>query len=217
VPSRARALTDAEQRLSRALIDVCAELRNARLARGLSQAAVARSLGVDRSQISRVENNRVRHLSLAAIWQHAAIVGLRPSVKLYPVGSPLRDVAQVRYIAKFVERVKRNWTVRLDVPMPIPVDLRAVDVLLTGSCTIAVEVVTRLHDLQAMLRSAQLKQRDIGATRLIIVVVGSESNRRLLEDARPTLLSTFDLDTRRTMARLEAGEDPGRDAIVLLG
>jgi transcriptional regulator with XRE-family HTH domain len=217
VPNRSRVLTDAEQRLSRALIDVCAELRGARLARGLSQAAVARALGVDRSKISRVENQRVARLTLAAVWRHAAVVGLRPSIKLYPTGSSLRDAAQVRYIAMFVERIKHAWVVRLDVPLPRPGDLRAVDVLLTGTCTIAVEVVTRLFDLQAALRAAQLKQRDIGAARLIIVIAATASNRRVLEDARATLLSTFDLDTRRTMAKLANGEDPGRDAIVVIG
>jgi hypothetical protein len=37
-----------------------------------------------------------------------------------------------------------------------------------------------------------------------------------LAEARPTLLASFDLDTRRTLAKLRAGEDPGRDAIVVL-
>jgi hypothetical protein len=46
----------------------------------------------------------------------------------------------------------------LDLPIPLPGDLRGIDVLLdNGSCRIVVEVITRLRDLQAQLRAAQLK------------------------------------------------------------
>ncbi len=195
---------------------VADELREARLRGGLGQGEVGRALGVSRMRVSRVERRRVRSVTLDYLARHAALLGLRLSVKLYPVGGSLRDAAQARYIARFVERIGHRWRVQLDVPIPLPGDLRGIDVYLSGACTIAVEVVTRLTDLQALLRAAQLKQRDIGATRLILVIAGSQANRRALEEARPTLLATFDLDTRRTMARLAAGEDPGRDAIVVL-
>lgn len=192
------------------------ELRDARLAHGLTQAEVAGALGVSRSYVSRIERRALRTSSLKAVARHAVVVGLRMSVKLYPVGGALRDVAQARYIARFVDRIGHAWRVRLEMPVPLPGDLRAVDVVLEGACVIAVEVVTRLRDLQAILRAAQLKQRDIGAARLIIVVAGTHANRTVLDQARATLLATFDLDTRRTMAKLAAGEDPGRDAIVVI-
>jgi transcriptional regulator with XRE-family HTH domain len=216
VSSRISPLDDAARRAEQFKANASEELRNARLARGLSQAAIARGLSITRSQVSRIERNRIRSLNLDALARHAAMVGLRPSLKLYPVGGGLRDAAQARYIARFVERVGRGWRVRLDVPIALPGDLRAVDVLLEGACVIAVEVVTRLLDLQAVLRAAQLKQRDIGAARLIIVVAGTHANRRALAEARPTLIATFDLDTQRTLAELAAGRDPGRDAIVVL-
>lgn len=71
-------------------------------------------------------------------------------------------------------------------------------------------------DLQAQVRAAQLKARDIGATRLIVVVAGTHANRRSLAEARSTLAAGFDLDTRRLMADLAAGRDPGRDGIIVL-
>ena len=108
-----------------------------------------------------------------------------------------------------------RWRIRLDVPIPLPGDLRAIDVVIDGACVIAIEVVTRLRDLQAILRSSQLKKRDFGADRLIIVVAGTHSNRRALADARQSLVGTFDLDTQRVLAALAAGKDPGRDAIVV--
>jgi len=144
------------------------------------------------------------------------VLGLRASVKLYPIGGAIRDVAQARYIEKFVGRIGRAWRIRLEATLPIAGDLRAIDVLLEGPIVIAVEVTTRLTDLQAQLRAAQLKARDVGADRLVIVVAGSHANRRALADARSILAANFDLDTRRTLAALADGKDPGRDAIVVL-
>lgn len=101
--------------------------------------------------------------------------------------------------------------------MPVASDLRAVDVLLTNaSARIAVEVITRLADLQAQIRAVQLKARDVGATRLILVIAGTHANRRALADARGTLVASFELDSRRLLAQLTAGRDPGRDGIILL-
>jgi hypothetical protein len=77
-------------------------------------------------------------------------------------------------------------------------------------------VVTRIADLQALIRSSQAKGRDLGATRLIIVVADTHANARALAGSRHMLVTAFDLDTRRVMAELAAGRDPGRDAIVLL-
>ena len=208
---------DEANRWARSVLGALAdELREARISLGLSQRQVAVALGVSRSRVSRVERRRLESWRIDYLARHAAVVGLKPSIKLYPVGGGLRDAAQARWIARFVERVGRAWRVRLDVPMPLPGDLRAVDVLLEGSCRIAVEVVTRLRDLQAVLRASQLKQRDIGADRLIIVVSGTHANRRALAEARSTLIQAFDLDTQRTLACLARGEDPGRDAIIVL-
>ena len=110
-------------------------------------------------------------------------------VKLYPLGGGIRDAAQARYIAAFVARVGRLWRVTLEAPVPLAGDLRAVDVLLASErARIAVEVITRLADLQAQVRAAQLKARDIGATRLILVIAGTHANRNALASARATLV-----------------------------
>jgi hypothetical protein len=101
--------------------------------------------------------------------------------------------------------------------MPLAGDLRAVDVLLrAGELTIAVEVITRLRDLQAQLRAATEKTRDVGAARLVLVVAATHANRRALAEARPALVGAFDLDARAVLAALHAGRDPGRDAVILL-
>ncbi len=214
--NRVRGLDEAVRRAERAGLTIADELREARLAHGLSQDEVGRALGLSRSWVSILERGRARDLTIARLAKHAAVLGLRLSVKLYPVGEPIRDAGQLRYITTFARRVERAWRVRLEVPISLPGDLRAVDLVLDGVCMVAVEVVTRLRDVQAVVRAGQLKQRDIGAQRLIIVVAATHSNRRALAAARNALAATFDLDSRRTMAELTAGRDPGRDAIVLL-
>lgn len=217
VANRRRVVQEAVDRWQRAWLEQADELREARLMRGLTQAQVAAALGVSRDRVGRVERRRVERLSVEYLVRHAAVVGLKASIKLYPIGGAIRDEAQARWIARFVERIGHAWQVGVDVPIPLPGDLRAIDLLLTnGALRIAVEVVTRLRDLQAQIRAAQLKQRDIGADRLLLVIAGSHANRLALSAVRPTMLATFDTDTRRVLAALAAGADPGRDAVIVL-
>lgn len=211
-----RAVDEARRRWHRVQLDLGNELRTGRHIRNLTLRQLAATIGVSASEICRRELGQAR-LSGDQLAVHAAAVGLRLSVKLWPVGGGVRDAAQARYVAAFVARVGRAWSVTLEAPIPVAGDLRAVDILLAaGSIRMAVEVVTRLADLQAQVRAAQLKARDIGATRLLMVVAGTRANRRVLADTRWTLSSAFDLDTRRVIADLAAGRDPGRDAIVVL-
>jgi transcriptional regulator with XRE-family HTH domain len=201
----------------RAELEIGDQLRTARRLLGLTQKQVARAIGISQSDVSRRERGRAPRLTGQALARHAAAVGLKVSIKLWPVGGGIRDEAQARYIARFLGRVGAAWKAILEAPISIAGDLRAVDVLLTaGTIRIAVEVITRLADLQAQVRAARLKARDIGASRLVIVVAGTHANREVLRTVRPTLANSFELDARRVLADLAAGRDPGRDAIITL-
>jgi transcriptional regulator with XRE-family HTH domain len=215
--TRMRATDEARRRWASTAREIGDQLRTARRVRGITQARLGVVIGASQGEISRRELGRSPHHAGESLAVHAAAVGLRLSVKLWPVGGGLRDAAQARYVAAFVGRVGRLWHVALEAPMPIAGDLRAVDVLLVrGQVRVAVEVITRVADLQAQVRAAQLKARDIGATRLLLVVAGTHANRRTLAGAGTTLIAAFDLDSRRLMAELGAGRDPGRDGIVVL-
>ncbi|MCA1569912.1 MAG: helix-turn-helix domain-containing protein [Chloroflexi bacterium] len=217
MPSRSRALGESNRWWRRTELEIGDQLRTARHVLALTQKQVGMAIGVSQAQVSRRERGRARRLAGRDLSRHAAAVGLKLSIKLWPIGGGVRDAAQARYVAAFVARVGRAWTVKLEAPMPIPGDLRAVDVvLLSGTVCGAVEVITRLADLQAQVRAAQLKARDMGATRLILVVAGTNANRAALRALWPTLVNSFDLDTRRILAELHAGRDPGRDGIVVL-
>jgi hypothetical protein len=216
MPSRRNSVQEARRAWHRNARELADQLRTARLAAGLTQRTVGEGMGGSQSEVARREQAAGAVAAMEGLAVHAAAVGLRLSVKAYPVGGSLRDAAQARAIAAFVERVGRRWRVVLEAPTNVPGDLRAVDVLLVSSAgRVAVEVITRLVDLQAQLRAAQLKVRDVGAGRLVVVVTGTHANRRALGSARPTLVSSFDLNARHVLAALEEGRDPGHDAVIL--
>ena len=216
MPIRTRLLDEARRRSIRVAHDLGDELRAARHVAGLTQRDVARAIHSSQAEVSRRERGLRRGIGVDRLIAHAAAVGMRVSVKMWPVGGAIRDAAQARHVAALVARVGRVWKVLLEAPIPLAGDLRAVDVLLRSPAgSVAVEVITRLSDLQAQLRAAQLKARDIGATRLVIVVAGTHANRRAVADARGTLLATFDLDARHVLADLAAGRVPPRDALFL--
>ena len=217
MPSRSRALDESYRWWRRTELDIGDQLRTARHVLGLTERQVAGVIGISQSEVSRRERGRAPRMSGQALARHAAAVGLKLSIKLWPVGGGIRDAAQARYEAAFIARVGRPWKVVLEAPIPTAGDLRAVDILmLAGPVRIAVEVITRLADLQAQVRAAQLKARDIGATRLILVVAGTNANRAALQGVRSTLISSFDLDTRGLLAELAAGRDPGRDGVIVI-
>ena len=214
---RTRGTDDARRLWARLARELGDQLRTRRRILGVTQARLGGKIGVSQGEVSRRELGRSRGLMGESLAVHAAAVGLKVSVKLWPVGGGIRDAAQTRYVAAFVARVGRLWRVVLEAPIQLAGDLRAVDVLLVrGDVRIAVEVVTRLTDLQAQIRSFQLKARDIGATRLIVVVAATHANRRVLAEVRVTLVAGFDLDSRRLLADLAGGRDPGRDGILML-
>ena len=214
--TRTRSLDEARRRSTRLAHELGDELRAARHVAGLTQRRVAAAIHSSQAEVSRRERGRVPGIGIDRLVAHGAALGMRASVKLWPVGGAIRDAAQARYVAAFVARIGRPWTVTLEAPMPIPGDLRAIDVRLrSADGTVAVEVITRLADLQAQLRAAQLKARDAQASRLVIVIAGTHANRRAVAGARPTIVQGYDLDARQVLLDLGAGRIPPRDALIL--
>jgi transcriptional regulator with XRE-family HTH domain len=193
------------------------ELRLARIAAGLTQRQVGALLGSSKAQVSRIEHGLVRTLAIATVARHASAVGLSLSARLYPGARRLLDAPQLALLDRLRQRLATHWRWELEVPMPLPRDLRAVDARLTrGDCTIAVEAITRLSDVQAQVRAAQLKRRDIQATRLLLLIGGTRANRRALAAAQPVIGAAFLTGTRRLVGLLAAGVDPGGDMLLVL-
>ena len=215
--NRTRAVDEARRSWHQLRVSIGADLRTRRHILGASQTDVGDAIGLSASEVSRREHGNAPNVSALSLGEHAAAVGLRMNLTMFPIGGGVRDAAQLRYIHRFLERVSDSFLRELEAVIPLPGDLRAVDVVLRATgCLIAVEVITRLGDVQAQIRVARTKARDIGATRLILAVAGTRANRRALEEARPSLTGAWELDTRRVMAALAGGHQPEHDAIVLI-
>jgi hypothetical protein len=127
------------------------------------------------------------------------------------------DAPQLALLNRFRARIAAIWRWEQEVPVPIEGDLRAVDARITaGGSTIVIEAITRLADVQAQTRAAQLKRRDIGAQRLILLLAATAANRRAVREAGPALAGAFPITTRATLDALAAGRDPGGDALLFL-
>lgn len=193
------------------------ELRLARIAAGLTQERVAVRIGTSKAHVCRIEHGMVGTLPISTAMRHAAAVGLRLSTQLYPGARRVLDAPQLALLDRLRTRVGNAWAWELEVPMPMDRDLRAADARLSrGECTIAVEAITRLADVQAQVRAAQLKRRDLGANRPILLVAATRANRRAIAEAESMLATAFQTGTRHLIRLLASGTDPGSDCLMIL-
>jgi transcriptional regulator with XRE-family HTH domain len=200
--------------LLRSLLD---EYREARLARGLSQQAVARAIGRTDSQISRLERGEQESVSIVVLAQLLSVVGLELGARAYPSGGGLRDAGQVRLIGRFGPKVSADFTWRTEVTIPIAGDLRAWDVgLFLPGLRIGVDAETRLRDVQEVDRRVMLKLRDSGFDRAIILVANTRTNWRVLTEFRQALQANFPVPSGIALRALADGRDPGGNAIIVL-
>jgi len=192
------------------------ELRDARLAAGLSQDHVAHVAGLTQSRVSRTERAERLPARVDELAAHCAALGLRLSLKAYPDGSPVHDVAQLGLLERFRGRLDPQFRWRTEVLVGGAGDLRAWDMQLDGPGSIGIDAETRLHDIQALQRRFEAKWRDSGVDRIVLLVASSRHNRRVLAEHRDALLSTFPADTPEIMAALRRGRLPGSNGIVIL-
>jgi transcriptional regulator with XRE-family HTH domain len=193
------------------------ELRNARLQAGLSLDEVAQATGLSKAEVSRVERGLGPWVRVDTMCRIATVLGLTPSIRLYPDGPPLRDAAHVALLARLRHQLPPVLRWRPEVPLPIPGDNRAWDATIRGEdWWVAVEAETRLHDLQALQRRLALKRRDGGEPHVILLINDTRPNRAALAAARESLRSEFPLEAREILGALRAGRAPTAGGIVRL-
>jgi transcriptional regulator with XRE-family HTH domain len=101
--------------------------------RDLSETEVGAALGISASQYSRIERGLTGGPSIERASVLLAAVGLELSVRVFPSGQPIRDAGHAALISRFRQNVAGSIAFRTEVPLPIPGDLRAWDVLLAGA------------------------------------------------------------------------------------
>ena len=209
---------DRGSRLARLLLaQLGREIREARLAAGLTQAQVALACGLAASYISRIERGAAPGVSLHHLARILSVVGLDLTARAYPAGNPLRDAAHVALLGRLRARIAPSLTWRTEVPLPKPGDLRAWDAMIEGPrFRMGVEAEMRPRDWQALDRRLSLKQRDGGVGRVLLLLADTRANRALMREFGDALRVNYPVDGRVALAALAAGRDPGGGAVILL-
>lgn len=215
--TRVRIISDARQRARWARIDVGGQIRAARMASGLPMRVVGRAIGRSTAWVSRVERGLVANVSFAELCVLAAAVGLKLWTSTYPAERAIRDAPQLRLMQRFRAKVGESWSWSFEVVMPDRLDRRAADcVIRNAAAAVMVEAFTRLADAQHQLRDVRVKARDLGVSRVVLVLQASPTNRRALAEAADVVAADYPLGTRAVLAALSEGRDPGANGIVVL-
>jgi transcriptional regulator with XRE-family HTH domain len=194
------------------------ELREARLAAGVSQAAVARAAGISRSTLSRMEREQLADPTLLTICRVGRALALAPSFRFFPSGVPVRDAPQLSLLARLRAILGSPLGLEREVALPIEGDGRAWDAMITGADQPGfVEAESHLLDVQAFQRRVALKIRDdprVGV--VILVLTRSAYHRALLAEHRESLRAQFPLDGGAVLRALRAGRLPPLSGIILV-
>jgi transcriptional regulator with XRE-family HTH domain len=193
------------------------ENREARMDRGLSLSAVGRAVGLSESQVSRIERGLVEHVSVCDLARLHAVVGLELSLKSYPFGQPIRDLAHIELLDDLRMQIHRSLRWAVEVPLPIPGDKRSWDAFISAAAwRYGVEAETAPRDSQSVARRIQLKQRDGQVDGVLLLLRRTVQTRRFLAEAGGHLRDLFPVDGPRALELLRAGVDPGGNAIIVL-
>jgi transcriptional regulator with XRE-family HTH domain len=193
------------------------ELRDARLAAGLSQERLGRSARMSKSTVGRLERGEAPEAPLSSFVVLFALLGQRLGVRPYPEGPPLRDVAHARLLSRLRETLPVALTMRTEVPIVGHGDLRAWDATVSDMLTsCAVEAETALRDLQALDRRIGLKLQDSAMDNVILLVASTRRNRRILGEFRALIAARHPLESRAILATLRAGHCPHQRGVLLL-
>lgn len=200
------------------VIQLCRDIRQARIAAGWSQAMVATAAGLSRSVYARLERGEIADPTVGQLCRAARAVGLATSMSLFPAGVRLHDRPQLRVLDCIQGLLGRPLRMPREVTLPIPGDLRAWDAAITDDrAMVFVEGVSRIGDAQAMQRRVELKRRDDPRSNVVILAVGNtRHNRAVLAEHREALRADFPLDGASILRALRAGKLPHASGIVLL-
>src|SRR5258706_6301735 len=143
---------DLGRRLARsALARIGDELREARMAAGLTQRQVGAAAGISHAQVSRIELGRAPRVPFVTLALIAAVLGLDLPLRSFASGDPMRDAAQLALLARLRGLIPDHLTWRSEVPLGLPGDRRAWDGEIGGGVwRCPVDAETRPADIHAL-------------------------------------------------------------------
>jgi transcriptional regulator with XRE-family HTH domain len=195
---------------------VAGELRALRQRAGLSQAAVARSIGVDRSVICRLEQASL-DVSLSVIYRAAALLGASIRIGVFPDAQPvIHDAAHARLVEALLGTVHRSWQVTLEAPIPGRPGASSDARFDRADDVVLIEVESRVGRLEEILREVHAKQAAVTATvpgrsvHVVLVLPPTPHNRELVREHRATMSAAFPAASRTSAPHSAARAGPGR-------
>ena len=223
------AIHEGDRQLRRTATRFGEESRLIRLRTGVSQAAVARAIGVDRATICRMEAgdptvaDRIRARA-------AAVLGADFRLGLYPDAAPLiHDAAHARLVEALLRLRHPSWRAKVEAPVP-GTGRRSTDLRLDrGDATILFEVETHVHALEAIIREGEDKRSAVAAAVAagaatgrrvhVILVLPPTRHHRTLVAAHPgTIKSAFPASTADIRRALTSADVPWPgDGLLWLG
>jgi len=164
-----------DRQLRRTCVRFGEEFRDIRLRAGVSQAAVARAIGVARSVICRLEQGDA-DVSPRIRARAASALGADVRISIYPEAAPLiHDAAHARIVEALLALTHPSWRVTLESPIPGP-GRRSSDIRFDRDLDIVLlEVESRVRAFEAIIREGAEKRAavaaSVGAERRLHVVL----------------------------------------------
>ena len=197
------------------------ELRELRLGLNVSQAAVARIVGVSQSVISELERGDPT-VGLEIRRRAAIALGADLRVAVYPGATPmLHDVAHARIIARLLRSRNPRWRAEVEARVPGP-GRSSTDVRLSATGTIVlIEVETHLRRLEATARrSFENRERVRDAAPVgsgvfaVLCLPPTRHHRHLVAELAEYVQAAFPESPDRLRRSLEEGTDWPGDGIL---
>jgi transcriptional regulator with XRE-family HTH domain len=190
------AINDGDRQLRRTSIRFGEETREIRLRAGVSQAALARAIGVSRSVICRLEQGDP-DVSARIRSRAAAALGSDFRIAVYPSGAPLiHDAAHARIVEAILHRCHATWHPIVEAPMPGP-GRRSTDIRLDRRGDIVLmEVETHVRALEAIIREGAEKRVAVAGASLVarrihvVLALPSTRHHRSIVSAHPGIVAT---------------------------
>ena len=203
--------------LARALTD----LRTTRVTANVSQARAANALGWSQARLWRTEAGQLQDIGLVALSELASVLGCELSLGVHPIGDPVRDKGQLALGRRFDALLADCWRGTDEVLLPGSGERRAWDKLLrlTGvrpHYLVGVDLETRVHDVQQLVRRTRLRERDGHVDAILLVLADTAHDRRIRADLVGALGSDYETPPRGILNCLRVGRRlPGSGVILL--
>ena len=190
------AIYEGDRQLRRTCARFGEEFRAIRLRAGVSQAAVARTIGVTRSVVCRLERGD-SGVSSQIRARAATALGADFRLAIYPESAPLiHDAVHARMVETILSLRGKAWRATVEAPVPGP-GRRSSDIRLDhGHSVVLIEVESRVHAFEAIIRECADKRAAVaavvGTRRHVHVVLALPRTRhhRTLVSAHPEIVAT---------------------------